>query len=172
MLQMNQSDAHTSTKKGPFSEIEKNKIGFFLGQGMSVKAIAKNLQRNRSSVDYIVKKFQLTGKTSRKEGFDSTFKYDNEFCSEIVQFFQDHPEKTYHEAIIEKDWPCSKMFISQLLAKHNMHAFVAPRKPALSEKHISQRATFSLLTSTWTSENWLKVTFSDEKQFNLVQMDE
>lgn len=149
-------------KKGPFSEIEKNII-FFLGQRMSVKAIAEKLQRNRSSVNYIVKKFKQTGKTSRKEGSGSTLKFNSDFCSKVVQYFVDHPEKTYHEAIIEENWPCSKMFISQLLAKHNMHAFVASKKPALSEHDIEQRRTFSTLTSTWTDEDWLKVAFSDEK---------
>ena len=149
--------------RGPFSEKERNAILVMIGERKNPYEIAAALNRPRTSVVHIVNKYLATGLTSRKKGLGSKPKYDNVFCSEVIQFFVDNPMKTYPEGIAEKKWSCSTSFISSLLIKHNIRASIAPKKPFLNDNHLRQRANFSNITADWTIENWKKVIFSDEK---------
>lgn len=151
------------TNKTPLNEQERNKILFMLGQNKNTSEIARDIQRSRKTVKYVIKKFRETGLTSRRRGSGREVTFDDEFRSKVLEYFVINPMKTYPEAIQENSWTCSKSWISKFLKQHNIRAFVAPKKPALSDEHVLQRHTFATITSDWTLEHWQKVIFSDEK---------
>lgn len=59
--------------KTVMSEKEKNQVVFLLGQNKNVSEIAREIERLRKTVEYVIKKFKETGLTSRKKGPDTIF---------------------------------------------------------------------------------------------------
>lgn len=147
--------------RGPFGEKERNTILVMIGQGKTPTEIADALNRPRTSVAHVIKKYNETGLTSRKKGSGRAAKFDADFRSSVIQYYVDNPMKTYPEGIQENNWACSTTWISKLLIDHNIRACIAPKKPSLNENHLRQRSKFEQITSTWSIENWKKVIFTD-----------
>ena len=137
--------------KGPLSELEKNKIVFLYGKGLTFSQIARD------------KKVCLIGLTSRQKGSGRKQEFDSTFRQQALDYFAVNSMKTYKDAINEQNWTCSKSWICKFLKEHNIRAFVASKKPFLSEQHLLQRAKFATDNSNWTEKDWKNGIFSDEK---------
>ena len=149
--------------KGPLSEIEKTKIVYLFGKGLNFCQISREMKRNRKTIMYVIKKFESTGLISRQKGSGRNQKFDSTFRQQVLNYFATNSMKTYTEAIIEQDWTCSESWICKFSKEHKIRAFVASKKPFLSEKHLLERSKFATDNANWSEDAWKHVIFSDEK---------
>ena len=61
----------------------------------------------------------------------------------------------------------SKSTVRSLLNKAGLFGRLAARKPLLTKKNIRDRLEFARRYRMWTSEDWRRVAFSDESQFEI-----
>lgn len=65
----------------------------------------------------------------------------------------------------------SKWTVRRALEKENFYAIEKKRKPALSKKNIKARLSFVKKYKNWTSDDWMKVIWSDETKINRYTSD-
>ncbi len=63
----------------------------------------------------------------------------------------------------------SRWTVARRLRARGFKAYVAKRKPLLSEANIKKRLAWAKVHADWTVEDWKKVCFSDETPFSLFQ---
>jgi hypothetical protein len=70
--------------------------------------------------------------------------------------------------VIDEDKQASKATISRRLLEFSLESHKAIRKPLLSVVDLSKRLKWCIKRKNWTNQQWCRVIFSDESNFQIV----
>ena len=150
----------------------RNKVLILLDKGQSSPQIAKKLNLGHASVDRIRFKYRKeikkpsSGRPSKLTSNDrrcllrlvTSGKVDN-----AVKLTKHLNTYTGHNLIPQT--------IRNMLKKSGMKAIVKQKKPFLSAKHKRSRLEFALKYKYWTTDDWKRVVWTDEKKINRICSD-
>ena len=138
-------------------------------EGVTQKEIAKVLNISRRSVQYIIKKFKLTGdvKDRPKSGRNRILSDREE--RRLVRISKGTPTSTAREVRQEANMEnlVSLGTVRRTLRRNGLFGRIAIRKPYLSEGHRRKRFAWSHDRLSWSVEKWGNVVFSDECKLEL-----
>lgn len=121
------------------SDSEKLLIINYHKNGESSRQIAAKLNRSKSGIQSVIKKFTSSNEISRKKGSGRPPKYDLDYKNQIVNYFIENPFKTHLQCQQMLNLTCSSSFITTTLQHHGINSYVAKNKKALKEEHFGKR---------------------------------
>lgn len=127
----------------------------------SERKIANHLQIPASTVHYWLSKKEAPEKAARGRPRKTTADTD----AHLYQHSLNHPFATAQEVRNQVAPHISAATVRKRLKEKGMQCRVPARKPFLNPGHIQKRFDFARLHSTWDTQQWGNVVFSDEKIF-------
>lgn len=86
--------------------------------------------------------------------------------TKIVSESSDDPELTCRDIKESMELPCTARTINNVLLSAKLRTFKSVTKPALFPDHINARLIYANHLKDWSSNDWMKVIFTDEKIFS------
>lgn len=145
------------------TDIEKGQIIVLQGQGLSIRQIAKEINRSGKVVKNFLVKGENYGKKPATKGKTKTTQRQKNQLIALAST----GKLSANEMITELGLPIKKSRACDILHRSGRFKY-AKRKtiPSLKPHHMEARMTWAQKHMSWTTE-WTKVVFSDEKKFNL-----
>lgn len=85
----------------------------------------------------------------------------------LINKFRKNPRSTARQVAMSKEFAVSERTINRELKKAGyQYKRITPRK-TLTENHKEKRRNFAISHAGWTSSDWGRVVFTDEKRWNL-----
>ena len=155
-------------------ELSTQKRAMIIGlhqSGKSNRQIAKDLRIPRRTVDYNVKKFQVSNSFANKKRSGrprNTTSTDDRYL--VITSKRNRrltaPEITAH-VNLNRDVPISVSTVKRRLQAAGLHGRIAVRKPLLRAVNKKKRLQWAKIHKDWTTKEWEKVLWSDESKFEI-----
>ena len=144
------------------TDIEKGKIAAYVDSGLSLREIARRLNRSAKVVQNFVRLGENYGSNKRSGRPKVLTPRQERRCFALAT------NDNFSTREIQSELgSVSNMTVWRSLKNNKNVKFMKKiSKPPLSDEHKSQRLTFAKSVLTWSKE-WTNVIFSDEKKFNL-----
>ena len=133
--------------------------------------IGKNLGVSEKCVRTTWKNYLESGDVANKKRSGRPKKFSENEQNYVVRLARKNPRfsvldisRSINEA---KDVSMSKMTISRILRKNNLKSYTALRKPLLTPLDRIKRRRWCRERLHWTDNDWAKVIFSDESNFEV-----
>lgn len=164
------------SRKGKETSIEvRNLIIHHFEQGLTEIEIADIVQRPRTTVHYIIKKFKCGNSVENKPRTGRPLKLSSNNQRWIVRQIKKNPKT--NASVLAKNTEqymgikVTPQTIRNVLKSNNFHARSARKKPHISKRNRKLRLEFARTYVTKSQEFWMDVIFADESKFNLFGCD-
>ena len=139
--------------------------------GMKNSAIAKKLSISDSVVSRIIKQHAETDSLDRKPHSGRPKKVTVHTTRRIKWCIEKDPSITSAQLQVELSplRAVSARTVRRESVRLGYHSFHSLQKPLMTRGHLTKRLAFCKKTKDWTPEDWAKVMWSDESNFNLFQ---
>jgi transposase len=135
----------------------------------SQKAISETLKMSRCAVQNIIKKYQLFGTIKNLPKSGPPVKTSRRERLNLVIMSKCHPKWTPRR--LRNEWQTSTLVslrtVRRILNKNGLYGHVAAFKPKVTKTQRRKRLIFCRKYSSWDTEMWKKVVFSDEAQIQM-----
>jgi transposase len=147
-------------------------IGLYKNTTKSKREIARNCDVSECCVRNTIKNYELTGDVSHlpRTGRPQKLSYRDEHY--IYRKVREDPKISYRKLADDFNVSFSNQAVSsttvrRVLLKQKIESFVALRKPLLTVKDRVKRLKWCKERKYWTVEDWARVIFSDESNFEV-----
>lgn len=153
-------------------EATKAAILALLEIGMSERQVAKKLKISKTAVHYNKKKQAEHGTTKLLPGRGrkrlSTPRDDRALVRSCVRNRRQTSRDLQNEWALSRNVTCSARTVRNRLVEAGLKSHRARKKPFINERHRKARLLFARDHKDWTVDDWAKVLFSDESNFELM----
>jgi transposase len=151
------------------TQAEKNKILQLKIDGLSNRSIADLVDRDRRSIDRLVKKLQTESTTDRTPGSGRKRKTSPSEDAAIALYVKRNRDCTLTD--LKKDLQlenvCCTTLGKRIFEQTGFSSHFTIKKPMISENNKKIRLKWAKEHLNWTEEDWRSVLWSDESPFNL-----
>lgn len=132
-------------------------------KGFSNAFIAKQLNHSRTTISNLVNNWKKGRLIAPKKRREKKRKLTAQQAYNVLNYFVKNPFNTYDQCIKCLKLPVKIDTVGTVLKKNGIGSYVACHKQFLSIQNQIKRLKFALKYQDWTGEDWLKVSFLDEK---------
>lgn len=132
-------------------------------KGLSNAHIARQMNHSRTTISNLVNDWKKGRFIAPKKRKEHKRKLSAQQVYNVLSYFVRNPFDTIDQCIKSLRLPVKKDTIRRVLKKNGIGSYVACRKLFLSIQNQIKRLRFAMKYQHWTGEDWLKVTFLDEK---------
>ncbi len=125
--------------------------------------IAKQLNRSVCTIYNLIEDWKNTKLLSPKKRRQCRLKLTAQQVFKSLRYFLDHPFATYKQCIQFLKLSVDENTVRRALMRDGVRNYVACKKPFLSLQNQIKRLRFALKYQHWTKEQWMDVSFMDEK---------
>lgn len=154
---------------------ERELVIHHLKQGKSYAEIAEIVNRSRSTVQYIIKRYKDGNQVSNKVKRRSDKKLTASDERWILRKIKEDPTISAPKiaADIEKylGKKVSDSTVRRVLRKNNYHGRIARNKPFINDRNKKKRLDFAREHLKKPADYWKDVIFTDESKFNVFSSD-
>lgn len=144
-------------------------------KGKSYSQIAEIINRSRSTVQYIIKRYKDENRVESKRRIRRNKKLSIADERWIVRKIKNNPKLSVPKIVVEiadylhKEVSCST--VRRVLRNHGYHGRTARIKPYISETNRKKRLEFARKFLREPANYWNDVIFTDESKFNIFGSD-
>ena len=159
-------------KSKELDEGKKASILVLLKEGFTEREVATKLSVSKTAVHYTKQKHKRFGTTKLQPGRGrkrlSSKRDDRSLIRSCLQ------NRRFTSSDLQKDWEstsnlvCSSRTIRNRLREAGIKSYRAKKKPFINERQRNKRLEFARMHKDWKAEDWAKVIFSDESNFQLL----
>lgn len=147
----------------------------FNAEGLSCRQISKRLDIPTSTVNYIVKKFEVTGAVvnlgGRGRKRKTSHRTDRLMKKLALQNRKIPARKIAAEVKAATDTDVCEQTVRNRLNETGLHGRVPRKKPLISKRNKVKRLNFARMHINKSPEFWKSILWSDESKFNLFGCD-
>jgi len=162
-------------KKRELCNAEKEKIVKLFEKGLSYSIIGKQLYFKKSTVRYVVKKWQKSGTVANtpRSGRRSLMspRLKSALYRNVLKDRKLSAPKLAVEIKEQYNINVSSKTISRALKSKGLHSRIARKKPFISRANQRKRYQWGKDHAKWSLSDWKKVIWTDESKFNLFGSD-
>ena len=141
--------------------------------GLSNREIGSQLEISECSVRTTLKNYNEFGTVKDKNRSGRPKKMSERDENKAIMLARRNPNMSIAEIASDLNTALgahqvSRSKISKLMKKKHLNSYLATKKPLLSIKDRLKRRKWCKERSAWTVEQWRKVIFSDESNFELI----
>lgn len=145
------------------SIVEKQLVIHLHVRGFKNRFIAKQLYRTERTIFSLIKKWKNGSFSSAKERRTRRTKLTAQQTFKVLRYFIDHPFHTYSQCAKFLKLNITRQTVGNVLSRNSVGNYVAQRRQFLSMQNQIKRLRFALKYQDWTAEQWMNVSFMDEK---------
>jgi transposase len=153
------------------STLTKGKIIAYWEDGKSQREIARVVGLTQSTVSSIIKVYKQTGDIKRRVGSGRVRKTSKRDDNVIVKISKQNPfmsaRQISENVASDYNLNVSHDTVDRRLKEAGLPAFVARKKPFISNDNIAIRLQWCIDRKNWTVEQWKRVLWCDESPFTL-----
>ena len=139
-------------------------------KGRTIRAISDILGVSKSTVDYTCKRFNETHSVEDRKRSGRPPKLSRRDVRKLVMDSKRNRRSCSRELTAELNKKLLKKVVARsvrrILRKAGLRGYVARKKPFISAKNRLARLKFAREHINWTSDDWAKVLWTDEKKYN------
>lgn len=132
-------------------------------RGFKKVLIAKIMKRGICTIYNLIKDWKITKMIGPRKRRQSGPKLTAQQVFKILRYFLDHPFNTYKQCIKSLKLSVCSNTVKSALEKNGVRNYVACKRQFLSLQNQIRRLKFALTYQHWTKEQWMNVSFMDEK---------
>lgn len=148
------------------NQLEKARLIALFEDGVSLRRIAEQFGKPRSTIQSLRTKWENTGSLERRAGSGRKKISNENQDNDLIDFLRNNPFQTAVEAHNQTNFPGTVRTARNRIKKNSeLRNKVAAKKPFLTDINKEQRMGFALEYLPQGMNFWEKVVFTDEKTF-------
>lgn len=145
------------------SYVERAKIIAYLEDGVPVREVARLMNKNKNTIQKLKNRWEVFETIEKEKPPGRPRITTQEEDAALVNYLRDHPFEVARNAIERTHFSGSRPTAFRRIKESPLGNYVAAKKMILKEEHKQARVLFAI--NNTLRENWDKVVFSDEKNF-------
>ena len=147
------------------SDLEKGQIIAYNQMGYSIREIAEEIGRGKSTVNRWVLKYEETGETGRKKGSGRPRKTTKRFDRRLVRHMKPNRKITSRKIISDLGLDISQRTVTRRLNEAGYISFFQRKKAFVNKRNRKKRVRWAKDHKNWSVAEWMKVLWSDESPY-------
>jgi len=157
------------------SHVKRVRIIELAAAGSSQRLIARELQLKRTTVEYVLRKWNLHHEVNDRVKIGRPVKYsdaDVRLLGRLIERGEASTAVQVHQiATTQYDMQLSIRTIRNIMHRYGLRMRHATKRPRLTSEHKRNRLEFARAHQHWDGNDWKRVIFSDETVITSDQLD-